>query len=139
MPDAGPEQLVRRFFDAWNRQDLEACLAAADPGIEYLNAPTAVEPGTRHGHDGFALVLRKQWEGLGPTARAEIERTHVEGDGVVVIGRLSREMPGSDSRIEVRGVFRMAFRDGHIIRVEQLGTGMTIDSALEAAGLGRRG
>src|SRR5687768_9806670 len=101
MTGADIETLVRRFFDAWNQQDLDACLAAADPDVEYVNAPTAVEPGTRHGHEAFSLVLRTQWEGLGSTARVEIERTHVEGDRVVVIGRLSREMPGSPSRIEV--------------------------------------
>ena len=124
-----------RFFDAWNRQDLEACLAMADSGVEYVNAPSAVEPGTRHGLEGLSLVLRKQWEGLGPTARADIERTRVEGDRVLVIGRLSREMPGSTSRIEVYGAFRMTFRDERIARVEQFGTGPSLGAALEAAGL----
>ena len=135
MPDANLEQLVRQFFDAWNRQDLEGCLASADPDVEYVNAPSAVEPGTRHGRDGLSLVLRKQWEGLGPTARAELDQTHLDGDDVVVVGRLSREMPGSDTRIEIRGVFRMTFRNGRIVRIDQLGAGTGFNSALEAAGL----
>ena len=129
------EQLAERFFDAWNRQDLDACLAMADPDIEYVNAPSAVEPGTRRGHDGLSLVLRKQWEGLGPTARVEVERVEFRGEGAVVVGRLSREMPGSTSRIEIRGVFRMTLRDGRIGRLEQLGAGTGFDAALRAAGL----
>ena len=135
MADADSELLVQRFFDAWNERELDTCLAAADPDVVYVNAPSAVEPGTRHGHDGLSLVLRKQWEGLGPTARIELERTQVEGNRVFVIGRVSRQMPGSESRIEVRGVFSMTFRGGRIVRVEQLGAGMSFDSALEAAGL----
>jgi ketosteroid isomerase-like protein len=135
MSRADPEQVVVQFFDAWNRQDLDACLAMADQDVEYVNAPSAIEPGTRHGHEGLALVLRKQWEGLGPTACVEIERTHVEGNRVVVVGNLSRAMPGSASRVEVRGVFRMTFRDGRIVHIEQLGAGTSFDSALAAAGL----
>jgi ketosteroid isomerase-like protein len=133
MSQESLKRLVREFFDAWNRQDLEACLAMADPDIEYVNAPSAVEPGTRHGHEGFSLVLRKQWEGLGPTARAELDEMQVQAESVLVIGRLSREMPGSSSRIEVRGVFRMAFQDSQIVRVDQLGAGTSFEAALEAA------
>jgi ketosteroid isomerase-like protein len=68
-------------------------------------------------------------------AGVELERTHVEGDHVLAIGRLSREMPGSPSRIEVYGAFRMTFRDERIVRVEQFGTGPSFASAVEAAGL----
>jgi ketosteroid isomerase-like protein len=135
MSQDGVKQLVREFFDAWNRQDLEACLVMADPDIEYVNAPSAVEPGTRHGHDGFSLVLRKQWEGLGPTAHAELDQVHVDGEETIVVGRLSRAMPDSSSRIEVRAVFRMAFEDSRIVRVDQLGAGTSFADALEAAGL----
>ena len=44
-------EIVRRLVDAWNRQDLEGILALIDPEAEYVNAPNAVEPGTRRGHD----------------------------------------------------------------------------------------
>jgi ketosteroid isomerase-like protein len=135
MSEESLEQLARRFFDAWNRQDLDACLAMADPEIEYVNAPSALEPGTRSGHHGLSVVLRKQWEGLGPTARAEVDRVDAQGDEGAVVGRLSREMPGSSSRIEVRGVFRMTLRGGRIARLEQLGAGTSFDAALRAAGL----
>ena len=38
-------EIVRRLVDAWNRKDLEALLAFAEPDAEYVNAPSAVEPG----------------------------------------------------------------------------------------------
>ena len=56
----------------------------------------------------------------------------IEGNEVAATGRVSREMPGSDSRIEVGGAFRMTFRDDRIVRVQQLGTGTNFDSALQA-------
>ena len=45
-------ELARRIHGAWNDRDLETMRALADPEVEYVNSPTAVEPGTRHGHDG---------------------------------------------------------------------------------------
>ena len=135
MSEERLDQLVTEFSDAWHGQDLQACLAMADPDIEYVNAPSAVEPGTRHGRDGFSLVLHSQWEGLGPTARAELDQVHVDGHVVTVLGRVSREMPGSSGRIEVRGVFRMTFRGSRIVRVDQLGAGTSFDAGVKAAGL----
>ena len=49
-------EIVRRLIDAWNRQDIEGMLALIDPEAEYVNAPTAVEPGTRRGHDAIVAV-----------------------------------------------------------------------------------
>jgi len=51
------------MLDAWNRQDIEVILALTDPEAEYVNAPTAVEPGTRRGHDEIVAVMRKQKRG----------------------------------------------------------------------------
>jgi ketosteroid isomerase-like protein len=84
-------------IDAWTRQDLDALLALADPQIEYVNDPAAVEPGTRRGRAGLAAALRAQWEGL-PGARQELERVHARGDEVLSVARLSRPMPGSGAR-----------------------------------------
>ena len=67
-------EIVRRMNDAWNSRDLEATLALADPDVEYVNSPTAVEPGTRRGHEGLTTVLQAQWEML-TDAWLEIEQT----------------------------------------------------------------
>ena len=127
-------EIVRHLMAAWNRQDLEAMLALTDPEAEYVNAPTAVEPGTRRGHDEMVAVLRKQWEGI-PGALLEIDRFHDRGDEIITEGRISRTMPGSDARISTPGLISWKFRDGKLIRLEQLGAGPEFPAALKAAGL----
>src|SRR6476661_7641277 len=127
-------EIVGRMVDAWNRQDLEAMLALTDPEAEYVNAPTAVEPGTRRGHDEMVAVLRKQWEGI-PGAFLEIDRFHDRGDEIITEGRISRTMTGSDARISTPGLISWKFSDGKLIRLEQLGAGPEFPEALEAAGL----
>jgi ketosteroid isomerase-like protein len=128
-------EIPERMLDAWNRRDLEGLLAFADPEIEYVNAPAAVEPGTRYGHEGLTAVVRAQWEGM-PGMRQEVDRVHVRGNQVISVGRVSRQMPGSDARVENRILLSWRMREGKIVRLEVLGGGSDFDSALEAAGLG---
>ena len=47
-------ELVRRIYDAWGRR--ESPREYIDENLEYVNPPYAVEPGTRHGRDTFAIV-----------------------------------------------------------------------------------
>jgi len=126
-------ELTRHLVDAWNRQDPEGMLALIDSDAEYVNASTAVEPGTRRGHDAAADVMRRQWEGV-PDALLEIDRFHDRGDEIISEGRISRPMPGTDERISTL-VLTWKFRDGKLIRLEVLGTGPEFAGALEAAGL----
>ena len=127
-------EIVRRVMDAWNQQDIQGILALADPDIEYVSAPAAVEPGTRRGHEGLAAVARTQWESL-PGGRQEIDRLEDRGNEVISIGRVSRLLPGSDARIDNPILLSWKFRDGKVIRVEMLGAGPEFPEALEAAGL----
>src|SRR6185295_861140 len=127
-------EVVRRVMDAWNRQEVEDILALADPEVEYVNSPTAVEPGTRRGHDGLAAVARTQWESL-PGGRQDIDRLHDRGDEIISVGRVSRLMPGSETRIDVPILLSWTIRDGKVVRIEMLGTGSEFQKALEAAGL----
>jgi ketosteroid isomerase-like protein len=127
-------EIIRRLLDAWNRQDIEVILALTDPEAEYVNAPTAVEPGTRRGHDEIVTVMRKQWESL-TGAVQEIDRFYDRGKETITVGRLSRTMPGSDARISAPILMSWKFHDGKLIRLQQLGTGPDFPDALEAAGL----
>ena len=127
-------EIVHRLIDAWNRQDVEEIVGLFDPEAEYVNASTAVEPGTRRGHDAIVAVVRKQWEGL-PGAHWEIDRLHDRGDEIISVGGVSRAMPGSDARIDNPILQSWRFRDGKVIRLEMLGAGPEFQKALEAAGL----
>ena len=127
-------EIVRRVMDAWNRQDVEAMLALADAEVEYVNSPTAVEPGIRRGHDGLARVARTQWDSL-PGGRQEIDRLHDRGEEVLSAGRVSRLMPGSEARIDTPILLSWTIRDGKVIRIEMLGVGPEFEKAVEAAGV----
>jgi ketosteroid isomerase-like protein len=130
-------RVVEEMFAAWNRRDIEAVPALVAPDAEYVNQPTAVEPGTRHGHEGVADVLRKQWEGLGAGARMNPESLHDRGDHVICDVCLTRPMPASDSVVETRAVLRVDVRDGLVQRMEVLGAGSGYSDGLAAAGIER--
>ena len=51
-------EIVRRLYDAWNRRDEEELVALSDPEAEWVNSPTAVEPGTRRGTNELLAVWR---------------------------------------------------------------------------------
>ena len=83
VPDrpAMPSDLdvVRRWFDAFNRRDLEALLALAHPGISF--SPLQVH-GTDvlHGHDGVAAVWERM-ERVGLDHRIALTGLHTLEDG----------------------------------------------------------
>jgi ketosteroid isomerase-like protein len=128
-------ELARCIVDAWNSRDLETLLALSDPEGEYVNSPTAVEPGTRRGHDEVAAVFQAQWEML-LDARQEIDRIYDRGDEIICLTRISRRVsPESDARLNDRALVSWKFRDGKVIRGQILGFGTEVQAALRAAGL----
>lgn len=131
-------EIVHRVVAAWNRRDSDAILTFADPDIEYVNPPSAVEPGTRRGHDEVAKVFQTQWEGLADAVQV-IDRIHDRGEEIITEGRVSRGMPGSDARVDNRALIAWTIREGTIIRMQVLGAGSEFDDAREAAGLRDQG
>ena len=122
---------VRALLEAWNRRDLELMLAGIAPDVEYVNSPDAVEPGTRHGHEGMSDVLTKQWDLL--DAHLEIDELYALGESQVVFeGRITRSMPGSEATIDALGVMRWTVGDdGLVTRIEILGAGSSFQAGVE--------
>lgn len=129
------EVIVRQLIDAWNRRDMDAMLILADPGVEFVNAPQAVEPGTRRGHAEVARVFRTQWEFLADAVQV-IDRVHDRGDEIITEAHVSRTMPGSDARFSNRILLSWEICSGRVVRLQVLGGGSAFDSARESAGLG---
>jgi ketosteroid isomerase-like protein len=128
-------EIVRRLYDAWNRRDEEELVALSDPEVEFVNSPTAVEPGTRRGTNEVLAAARTQWEFL-RDGRFEIDRIYDPGEEIFVLARLSRLMPEGDARIDDRVLASWMIRDGRVVRTEVLGFGAAeVETALEAAGL----
>jgi ketosteroid isomerase-like protein len=116
-------EIVRRTVDAWNRRDLEVLPAVVHPEAEYVNSPTAVEPGTRRGYDEITAVLQTQWDIL-LDARQEIERIYDQGDEIFVLGR-SRRMPESAARLEAPFLASFTIHQGRVTRISALAFGAT--------------
>ena len=130
-------EIVKRVYDAWNRRDEEELLALCDPEMEYVNSPTAVEPGTRQGTNELLTVVRTQWDFL-RDGRFEIDRIYDRGEEMIALGRVSRLMPEGDTRIEDQSLASWTIRDGKVVRTEVLGFGKAeVEKALEAAGLSK--
>jgi len=55
--ETGNVEVVRTVYEALNRNDLPGAIALMTEDVEYVNPPYAVEPGTRHGHDGMMTAL----------------------------------------------------------------------------------
>jgi ketosteroid isomerase-like protein len=77
MPDEALA-LVRRIYDAWDREESARDFIAED--VEYVNPPYAVESGTRRGRRSFGIV-RGTYEDF----EIEVERCIDAGGGVVVV------------------------------------------------------
>ena len=128
-------EIVRRLYDAWNRRDEEELVALSDPEVEFVNSPTAVEPGTRRGTNEVLAAARTQWEFL-RDGRTEIDRIYDRGEEIFALTRLSRLMPEGDARIDDRVFASWMIRDARVVRTEVLGFGSAeVEKALEAAGL----
>jgi ketosteroid isomerase-like protein len=128
-------EIVRRAIDGWNRRDIEDLLAFGDPEGEYVNSPSAIEPGTRRGRDEIAAAMRAQWESL-TDGRWQIDRIYDRGEEVIALARISRRMPGSDARLEGHSLVSYKIRSRKIVRTEVLAFGRDeVQTALETGGL----
>jgi ketosteroid isomerase-like protein len=135
MPEREKVEVVRAALDAWNRRDLEALRALSEPGVEWVNSPTAVEPGIRRGQDAFESVVREQWD-IMLDGRHVIDHTYEHGDAIFTVGRLSRRMPESESTLEGPVLMSWDVHDGRLARIEVLGFGAAeVEAGLRAAGL----
>lgn len=111
------EDVVRRIYDAWARDDRPGPAELLDPGVEYVNPPGAIEPGTRRGLAAFAAAVEKVFEAW-EYWRADIERIDSEGDRVAVAVRYTARGRGSGMEIEGRESALWTLRDGRVVRYE---------------------
>jgi ketosteroid isomerase-like protein len=112
------ETRVREALRAMERGDLDAIVAMSDPEVEFVNPVTAVEPGTRHGHEGLKTGLGGMldvFDGL----RIEPQRIVDLGDRVVVSGVFSGRGRSSGAEFEPQPFgFLVTLRDGLVLRYE---------------------
>ncbi len=122
---------VYQAMDAFNRRDLDAFLALADPRVEFTPYVVGLE-GIYHGHDG----VRQWWRDLFavfPDWRGEPVEVRNLGDRTLTALRIGGH--GDESGTPVTQLFWQLAEwsnDGKIVRVTHYGTKA---EALEAVGL----
>jgi ketosteroid isomerase-like protein len=128
-------EAVRRAFEAWNADDLDAFLAELDPEVEWHpSIEPALEGGetTYRGHDG----ARKAWEdyrgGAWERLTVRIQEIRDLGESVLVLGHLdlTARTTGLEFHEEVGALG--TFRGGKILRSQDF---LSHVEAIEAAGL----
>ena len=121
----------RQGIDAFNRRDLDAFLALADPGVTGISRVLAIEGVTYEGHDG----TREWWNGLlGVFPDFRIEIVWVRDAGNLTVSELRNQAHGEGGAAPLdERVWQVSeWRDGLVARWQIYATQ---HEALEAAGL----
>ena len=119
-------ELVRRIYDAWDREESARDFLAED--VEYVNPSYAVEPGTRRGRASFRLVRETYADFV----------IHIEeivdagGDDVLVLAHYTASGRSSGVPLEGEHAYVWTVRDGQAVRFQWFQSHL---EAYEAAGV----
>jgi hypothetical protein len=126
-------ELYRQGIDAFNRRDLDAFLALADPGVIGVSRVLAIEGGTYEGHDG----ARKWWTDLLEVfPDFTIAIVWVRDAGNLTVSELCNRAHGEGSTAPLEEIVWQVseWRDGLVVRWEMYASEK---DAAEAAGLSK--
>ena len=129
------EDLARRAWEAFNRQDYEALLELVHPDMEWRPAqgPGGIEGQVYLGRDGYRKWLYEDLPEVWENFHAEELEFADTGDGRVMIsGYIAGKGRGSGAEIRVPFSQLGWARDGRIVRIDGF---LTRDGAREAAGV----
>ena len=118
-------ELVRRIYDAWERDESARDFIAAD--LEYVNPSYAVEPGTRRGSKSLAVV-RDTYEDF----KIKVERIIDAGDETVVLAQYAASGPSSGIPVSGEHGYVWTVEEGLAVRFQWF---RSHAEALKAAGL----
>jgi ketosteroid isomerase-like protein len=129
-------EAVRRAYEAWNADDLDAFLAELDPEVEvHPSIEPALEGGetTYRGIDGARRAWAEYRGGAWERLTAHVKEVHDLGGSVLVLLQidLTARTTGIEFSQEVGQLF--AFRGGKVVRTDDF---LSHAEALEAAGCG---
>jgi ketosteroid isomerase-like protein len=119
-------ELVRRIYDAWDREESARDFLAED--VEYVNPSYAVEPGIRRGRSSFRLV-RETYEDF--TIHIE-QIVDAGGDDVLVLAHYTASGRGSGVPLEGEHGYVWTVRNGQAVRFQWF---QSHSEAYEAAGV----
>jgi ketosteroid isomerase-like protein len=111
-------EYVRDWVDDWNRGDVDALMANADPDHEWVVAREHPAATTHRRPEQIGAYLA-DWLRTMPDFKVEIEGLEEAGDRVLVVMRMTGTGAGSGAATEVRVATLTTFRDGRPVRTEE--------------------
>jgi ketosteroid isomerase-like protein len=108
-------EIVRRLYEAWQRDGYGVVPELMDPDIEFVNPAYAVEPGTRHGYDGFAAAARSL-ASVYSDYRVVAAQFYDAGDRVAVRATVTTRSVARSVPIEAERGYVFDIRAGKVIR-----------------------
>ena len=124
-------EIVKRGFDAFNRDGVEALLEFVHPEFETTTPPElASEPDTYRGHDGVRRYFDSFYEAM-EDIRWDPREFHEAGERVVVEFTLRARGKTTGLEFGQDAVMVWSLRDGRAIGLELY---PTLEEALKAAG-----
>jgi ketosteroid isomerase-like protein len=93
-------ELVRRYYEDWNRGDIEAVTAALAPDVEWYGHPRLPEPGPYRSREEVARWMGQFREAWGELVAEPIEVLAADGGAVALVHMTGR---GRGSGVEVKG------------------------------------
>jgi ketosteroid isomerase-like protein len=126
-------ELVARFFELVNEQQLDDALAIVDPGaVLDWSRSDAPDRGLYTGHEALRGWMLSRWEGLTGATFDARELIDAPPDKVVVVTNLRGTGRVSGMEIEALGAGVLEVRQGSLVRITLF---QTKAEALQAAGL----
>ena len=93
-------EVVRRYYDDWNRGDIDAVTAVLAPGVEWYGHPRLPEPGPYRSREEVERWMRQFHEAWGELVARPVELLESEGGAVALVHMTGR---GRGSGVEVQG------------------------------------
>jgi ketosteroid isomerase-like protein len=111
------ERSIRTIYEAFKAGDFDRLLANLRPDAMFVNPADAIEPGTRHGREGFLVALRSLHEQFDYDVVDPYEL--VEGEGCVLVSvRLGGLGRTSGARFDQESFQIFRIRDGSVTAFE---------------------
>ena len=113
---SGPAEVVRRFYEAVARRDLEGALACFSEDAVWFLPGRSMIAGEHRGRDAIGQnVLAQVGPRSGETFRADLLDVAVGAEHVVAVQHASAERNGK--RLDITACQLMTVRDGRIVEV----------------------
>jgi uncharacterized protein len=108
-------EIVRRLYEAWQRDGVSVVPNLMDPDVEWINPAYALEPGRRCGYEEFAAAAAA-FRSVYTVDRVSDIEIYDAGDRIGVTGRMLVRSAGNEVPVDAARGYVFDLRDGKIIR-----------------------